>query len=121
MRSTKVNIDEYNEFLDAIISNAKRLQRLANDILDATQIESHLLKLDKKPFNLSEIISDIVQGYKHQIEKDDDDNDNLKLIYESNKGGTITLEADRNKISQVISNLLSNAIKFTGAAFFINR
>jgi signal transduction histidine kinase len=79
------------------------------------------LKLDKKPFNLSEIISDIVQGYKHQIEKDDDDNDNLKLIYESNKGGTITLEADRNKISQVISNLLSNAIKFTGAAFFINR
>jgi two-component system, OmpR family, sensor histidine kinase VicK len=114
MRSTKVNIDEYNEFLDAIISNAKRLQRLANDILVATQIESHLLKLDKKPFNLSEIISDIVQGYKHKIEKDDDDNDNLKLIYESNKDGTITLEADRNKISQVISNLLSNAIKFTG-------
>jgi two-component system sensor histidine kinase VicK len=113
MRSTKVNINEYNEFLDAIISNAKRLQRLANDILDATQIESHLLKLDKKPFNLSEIISDTVQGYKHQIEKDDDDNNNLKLIYESNKGGTITLEGDKNKISQVISNLLSNAIKFT--------
>jgi len=113
MRSTKVNIDEYDEFLDAIINNAKRLQRLANDILDATQIESHLLKLDKKPFNLSEIISDTVQGYKHQIEKDDDDNNNLKLIYESNKGGTITLEGDKNKISQVISNLLSNAIKFT--------
>jgi len=113
MRSTKVNIDEYDEFLDAIINNAKRLQRLANDILDATQIESHLLKLDKKPFNLSEIISDTVQGYKHQIEKDDDDNNNLKLIYEANKGGTITLEGDKNKISQVISNLLSNAIKFT--------
>jgi two-component system sensor histidine kinase VicK len=113
MRSTKVNINEYDEFLDAIINNAKRLQRLANDILDATQIESHLLKLDKKPFNLSEIISDTVQGYKHQIEKDDDDNNNLKLIYESNKGGTITLEGDKNKISQVISNLLSNAIKFT--------
>jgi len=113
MRSTKVNIDEYDEFLDAIINNAKRLQRLANDILDATQIESHLLKLDKKPFNLSEIISDTVQGYKHQIEKDDDDNNNLKLICEANKGGTITLEGDKNKISQVISNLLSNAIKFT--------
>ena len=113
MRSTKVNIDEYDEFLDAIINNAKRLQRLANDILDATQIESHLLKLDKKPFNLSEIISDTVQGYEHQIEKDDDDNNNLKLIYEANKGGTITLEGDKNKISQVISNLLSNAIKFT--------
>ena len=115
MRSTKVNIDEYNEFLDAIISNAKRLQRLANDILDATQIESHLLKLDKKRFNLSEIISDIVQGYKHRLEKSNQNNNNkkLKLVYEYNKDSTITLEADRNKISQVVSNLLSNAIKFT--------
>jgi two-component system, OmpR family, sensor histidine kinase VicK len=114
MRSTKVNIDEYNEFLDAIISNAKRLQRLANDILDATQIESHLLKLDKKPFNLSELISDVVQGYKHSFEKDNQNNNKkLKLVYEYNEYSIIILEADRNKISQVISNLLSNAIKFT--------
>ncbi|HEY6883764.1 MAG TPA: HAMP domain-containing sensor histidine kinase, partial [Nitrososphaeraceae archaeon] len=113
MRSQKVYIDEYNEFLDVIISNARRLQRLANDILDATQIESNLLKLDKKRFNLSEVISDVVQGYKHQIKKGDEDNNSLKLAYESNKGSTITLEADKNKVSQVISNLLSNAIKFT--------
>jgi signal transduction histidine kinase len=114
MRSTKVNIDEYNEFLDAIISNAKRLQRLANDILDATQIESHLLKLDKKPFNLIEIISDVVQGYKHRLEKGNQNNNKkLKLVYEYNKYSTIILEGDGNKISQVISNLLSNAIKFT--------
>jgi signal transduction histidine kinase len=108
MRSQKVDIDEYNEFLDVIINNARRLQRLADDILDATQIESHLLKLDIKQFNLSEVISDVVQGYKHQIH-----NNNLELVYESNKGSTITLEADKNKVSQVISNLLSNAIKFT--------
>ena len=113
MRSTKISIDEHDKFLDAIISNAKRLQRLANDILDATQIESHLLKLDKKWLNLGEIISDVVQGYKHQIEKGHENNNNLKLVYEYNKDGTITLHADRNKISQVISNLLSNAIKFT--------
>ena len=113
MRSQKVDIDEYNEFLDVIINNARRLQRLADDILDATQIESHLLKLDIKQFNLSEVISDVVQGYKHQIEKADEHNNNLELVYESNKGSTITLEADKNKVSQVISNLLSNAIKFT--------
>ena len=97
MRSTKISIDEHDKFLDAIISNAKRLQRLANDILDATQIESHLLKLDKKWLNLGEIISDVVQGYKHQIEKGHDNNNNLKLVYEYNKDRTITLHADRNK------------------------
>jgi signal transduction histidine kinase len=114
MRSQKVNIDEYHEFLDVIISSAKRLQRLANDILDATQIESHLLKLDKKLFNLNETISDVVQGYKQQIEtRNRANNNNLKLVLESNAGDTITLKADKNKISQVLSNLLSNAIKFT--------
>ena len=114
MRSQKVNIDEYHEFLDVIISSAKRLQRLANDILDATQIESHLLKLDKKLFNLNETISDVVQGYKQQIEtRKRTNNNNLKLVLESNVGDTITLKADKNKISQVLSNLLSNAIKFT--------
>lgn len=114
MRSQKINIDEYHEFLDVIISSAKRLQRLANDILDATQIESHLLKLDKKLFNLNETISDVVQGYKQQIEtRNRTNNNNLKLVLESNGGDTITLKADKNKISQVLSNLLSNAIKFT--------
>ena len=114
MRSQKVNINEYHEFLDVIINSAKRLQRLANDILDATQIESHLLKLDKKLFNLNETISDVVQGYKQQIEtRNRTNNNNLKLVLESNAGDTITLKADKNKISQVLSNLLSNAIKFT--------
>ena len=37
----------------------------------------------------------------------------MKLVLESNAGDTITLKADKNKISQVLSNLLSNAIKFT--------
>jgi signal transduction histidine kinase len=59
------------------------------------------------------VISDVVQDYKHQIEKADEHDNNLELVYESNKGSTITLEADKNKVSQVISNLLSNAIKFT--------
>src|SRR5689334_20470481 len=111
MRYQKVKIDEYNEFLDVIISSAKRLQRLANDILDATQIESHLLKLDKKQFNLGEMITEVVQGYKHQIEGTN--NKNLKILYEFNMDDTITLKADKNKLYQVVSNLLSNAIKFT--------
>lgn len=111
MRYQKVKIDEYNEFLDVIISSAKRLQRLANDILDATQIESHLLKLDKKQFNLGEMITEVVQGYKHQIEGTN--NKNLKILCEFNMDDTITLKADKNKLSQVVSNLLSNAIKFT--------
>jgi hypothetical protein len=40
--------EEYEEYLDVIIRNARRLQQLADDILDVTKIESQSLKLKKK-------------------------------------------------------------------------
>jgi len=40
------------ELLDAIIRNAKRLQRLADDVLDAARIGNKSLKLNKERFNL---------------------------------------------------------------------
>ena len=54
--SKKGNIESYKGFLDAIFRNAKRLQRLTEDILDVTRIESQTLKLNKRRFNLKDII-----------------------------------------------------------------
>ena len=100
-----------DEMIQAIYRNAERLQRLTNDILDVTRIESQTLKLNKEKFNLSDLLSNIVQDYKNNIEKS---NCNVRLVYnnESNKDSFI-VEADRERIIQVISNLLNNAIKFT--------
>ncbi|MDQ4055898.1 MAG: hypothetical protein M3156_00605, partial [Thermoproteota archaeon] len=47
-------IEQYNELIDAIIRNAKRLQRLTEDILDVTKIESNSLILNKQQFNLND-------------------------------------------------------------------
>jgi signal transduction histidine kinase len=85
------------------------MQRLAEDILDATRIESHLLKLNKERFDLNELISNAVQDYRNGIEKD---NRGIKLLDSPSKQD-IVVEADRSRLTQVISNLLSNAIKFT--------
>ncbi|MFY9798959.1 MAG: histidine kinase dimerization/phospho-acceptor domain-containing protein [Candidatus Nitrosopolaris sp.] len=41
---------EEHKLLDSTIKNAKRLQRLSNDILDVTRIESQSLELNKKQF-----------------------------------------------------------------------
>ena len=87
----------------------QRLQRLAEDILDATRIESQSLKLNKERFDLNEPISNAVQDYRNQIEKD---NRGIKLLYSPSKQDII-VEADRSRLTQVISNLLSNAVKFT--------
>ena len=98
------NIEQYKGLHYTINRNAKRLNRLSDDILDATKIESKSLELKKERFNLNDIIINAM--YDIILIK----NKNVQLIYEPQD---IKLEADKGRIFQVISNLLSNAIKFT--------
>ena len=98
-------------YLDVIIRNAKRLQRLTEDILDISRIENKSLDLKKESFNLSEMILNAIADSDNRVAKEHKDT-NLKLEFIDPKED-IFIEADKNRINQVISNLLSNAIKFT--------
>ncbi|HET7147553.1 MAG TPA: sensor histidine kinase [Candidatus Nitrosopolaris sp.] len=98
------------EMLDAVIRNAKRLRRLAENILDITKIEGKSLQLEKEQFNLHEVILNVVQDYRSQ-QSENRTLDIQVLSDEPNKA--IVIYADKSRIAQVISNLLSNAIKFT--------
>ena len=101
------------ELVGVIIKNAKRLQRLTDDILDVTKIESQSLKLNKERFNLNDLISNVVQKYTKQIEKGNNIR-NVELVYKPRHEMLILLvEADKDRVIQVISNLLNNAVKFT--------
>jgi signal transduction histidine kinase len=99
------------QLLDVVIRNAKRLQRLTEDILDVSRIESNSLVLKKEQFNLDDMISTAAQDYNVGIEKTN--GSKLKLIYEPNANRDIIVEADRDRLAQVFANLLDNAVKFT--------
>src|SRR5439155_23284098 len=101
--------EKREEMLEAIARNATRLQRLTNDILDVTRIETQSLKLNIEIVNLNELISDVIEDQINQIEKTNKD---IKISHEP-QDQTIEVEADKNRLAQVVSNLLSNAIKFT--------
>jgi signal transduction histidine kinase len=107
MGNMKVQGLDYS--LDMITRNAERLSQLSSDILDVTKIEGNSLELQKEQLNLNEVILNTVEKYKKQITKANID---IKLLFEPHEE-IILVEADRDRISQVISNLLSNAIKFT--------
>jgi two-component system sensor histidine kinase VicK len=95
-------------FLDVILRNAKRLQKLQGEMLDVTRIESGSMKIYKESFNLNELILLVLQDFHTQLK----DDARIKLNYRSD-GDDIWVIADKNRIIQVISNLLDNAIKFT--------
>ena len=105
----EVMIDK--EQVSSIIRNAKRLKRLASDILDITKIESQSLKLNKEEFNISDIILSSIRDIKAQIASSNSEQlDNLHFIYNPKN---IFVVADKNRITQVMFNLLSNSLKFT--------
>jgi two-component system sensor histidine kinase VicK len=107
--SKRGKIEDHVELIQTIGRNAKRLQRLTEDILDVTRIETQSLKLNVERVNLNELISDIIEDQKNEIEKTNKD---IRLVHER-QDQIIEIDADKNRLTQVISNLLSNAIKFT--------
>ena len=104
--------EKSEEIIHGIKRNATRLQRLTYDILDVAKIDSQSLKLNIERFNLNELISNILEDYRNQI-----NNANVLLLYNPEKmsddASSIFVEADKSRLSQVIYNLLSNASKFT--------
>ena len=119
---SRMNDTQLRDLQGVVIRNAKRLKRLTEDILEASKIESQNLELNKEQFDLHYLLSTVADDYRSQIEKTSKSNLNLILCYEraelsttNNKSerSSLMIEADKNRLAQVISNLLSNSIKFT--------
>ena len=100
-----------NEQVESIMRNARRLVRLASDILDVTRIESKSLKLSKEPFDLDLIIHSVLEDTKNALRADEERANQVQLQYRST--GAILVHADKGRIYQVIYNLLANSVKFT--------
>jgi two-component system, OmpR family, sensor histidine kinase VicK len=98
-----------NEMIEAIKRNATRLQKLTEDILDVTKIESKTLNLHKEKFDLTVLLSNTIDDYK----KDDEGKGKIRLLYTNINKEPLFVDADHARIIQVLSNILNNAIKFT--------
>ena len=95
------------EFYSVIQSQANRLSRLIDDILNTARIESGLIKVEKKPLSLTILIEEqlgIIKGYAE--EKNIEVIGQEPIVFDQ-------VNVDRDMMSQVIVNLLSNAVKYT--------
>lgn len=109
LQSADLSTAKKNQYIDIIKRNTEKLGRLAEDILDVTRIESNTLKLIKERVNLYDLISNIVEEYKRNIQLIHKD---LVVNYES-PDRTIFITGDKLRLNQVLLNLLDNAGKFT--------
>ena len=104
-----------NEQVESIMRNARRLVRLASDILDVTRIESKNLRLNKEAFDLDIVIRSALEDTKNALKADEERSNHVQLQYESI--GKSLVYADKGRIYQVVYNLLANSVKFTQQGF----
>ena len=102
------NLKNFDQYFDKIIRNARRLEKLTEDILDVSKIEGNVLQLSKSHFDLNYTIQQLIEDHqKEAAEK------NVKVILNFKKNIPTTVYADEPRLQQVINNLLSNSIHFT--------
>lgn len=102
------NLKNFDQYFDKIIRNAKRLEKLTEDVLDVSRIEGKNLQLSKSYFDLNQTIKQVIEDHQEEAL-----NKEVQIIFDSKKNIPATVYGDEARLQQVIDNLLSNAINFT--------
>ena len=107
---SKIKDEDQRELLEIIMRNANRLKRLTDNLLDVTKIEGKSLMLKKEKLNINILIPKVLKDYMDNKLKQQ----RVKIVYDFKpKDDVIIVEADRDRIAQVIHNLVDNALRFT--------
>jgi signal transduction histidine kinase len=93
---------------DGVLREARRLQQLANDILDVSRIESSSLLYKMEKVRINDLLEGVADSERTNLTKDV----TLSLVVDE-AGKELEVELDRSRITQVLANIVGNAIKFT--------
>jgi signal transduction histidine kinase len=105
--SLSLSVEKIIPMVEIISRNAKRLEKLTNNLLDVTRIENNKsMDLSKELFAIDSVIRDCIIDANQHIGKK-----NLKFSYVPADGNQqVIIKADKIRIAQVLTNLLDNSI-----------
>ena len=103
--------EERKEFIRIINSNGEHLLQIINDIIDISQIETGIIKIENENVNINRIIDNVLDINKI---KDKIKNKKIELfIKKSLADNKANILSDNQRLQQVLINLLDNAYKCT--------
>jgi signal transduction histidine kinase len=105
------NMTEYIPFLRNSIKHVDKLITLTGDLLDVKKIQTGQFKLYKSEFTVRELFAECCDGLQYSCE-------NHRIVMDGDL--EVTLNADRQRIEQVVTNFLTNAIKYSPKKDVVN-
>lgn len=102
------SLEKHEKDLKSLKFSADYLMALINDVLQMNKMESNLVKLEKLPLNLKELIQSIVKSFEFTRLQNKND-----IHLEVDPNIPRYLIGDPVRLSQVLMNLVGNAMKFT--------
>lgn len=103
---------EQREYAETVRHSAEALLTILNDILDMSKIEAGKLQVERIPFEIEPLVSDVVSllGSKAREKS-------IELIAHFGPGVPSVIVADPVRLRQILLNLAGNAVKFTDSGF----
>lgn len=98
--------EEHGRYLQVVMDETQRLTTLVNDLLSLSRIESGKFPMEKQPYDICEQLRRVIISFERRI-----DEKNIQVEVDM-PDSALYVNADQNRINQVISNLVDNAIKF---------
>ncbi|MCH8987403.1 MAG: CHASE domain-containing protein [Chloroflexi bacterium] len=99
--------EDQSRFLEIIVRDTDRLDRLVGDLLDVSRIDSKSIGLEQSEFNLSNAIEEVILEMESEIAAKQ-----IEVVTAS-VDRSMEVYGDPGRINQVISNLLGNAVKYS--------
>ena len=98
---------ERRESVDQIVKAGRHLLDLINEVLDISRIESGTLSMSLEPVHLGSVVAEALSLIRPLADEAD-----VRLVADPSELADLHVQADQQRLKQVLINLLSNAVKY---------
>lgn len=99
-------VEERMQYMSIVQENTELLLQLISDILDLSKMESGTFEFVKSDTDVNLLCSEIIRSLQMKVPE------NVELLFEDHLP-ECHVQADKNRLNQVISNFINNSLKFT--------